>query len=320
MEGREEQNPVDRPGEAGGELRRNPVNGKLAIIAPARAVRPHAGGIAAGTPTDTCPFCAGHEHLTPPEVDAVRPGGGPPDTPGWRVRVVPNKYPALTGRHEVIVHSPVHEVELEDLAEDALLEVLEVWRRRIAFQLVDGAAAATLIVNRGTGAGASQPHPHAQLFATPVVPSLLLDELAEFERFRNRYGGCVLCSQVESAGDRLVDDGEVAAWVPAAMRFSHELWLAPREHEADLRDTDLAPLAATLGRALVAADAATSGAPLNFWLHTAPARLRGPFHWHLEMAPRLSGIAGFELGTDIALVAADPVEAAAALRAAWPHA
>jgi UDPglucose--hexose-1-phosphate uridylyltransferase len=309
----------DHAATPGGRLSRNPVNGKLAIVAPARAVRPNADGAATGTAGVPCPFCAGNERLTPPEVDAVRPGGGPPDSPGWRVRVVPNKYPALAGRHEVIVHSPGHDVELEDLDEDALLEVLEVWRRRIAWQLADGAAAATLIYNRGAGAGASQPHPHAQLFATPVVPPLLLDELAEFERFRNRYGGCVLCNELESAGARLAHDGEVAAWVPAAMRFSHELWLAPRAHEADVRDADLAPLAAALGRALVAVHTATGGAPLNFWLHTAPAELRGAFHWHVEIAPRLSGIAGFELGTDIALVAADPLTAAAALRAAWPQ-
>ena len=161
-----------------------------------------------------------------------------------------------------------------------------MWRRRIAWQLADGAAAATLIVNRGAVAGASQPHPHAQLFATPVVPPLLLDELAEFERFRNRYGGCVLCAELESAGDRLVHDGDVAAWVPAALRFSHELWLAPEEHQPDVREADLRPLARALRRALAALDAATGGAPLNFWLHTAPAELRGPFHWHVELAPR----------------------------------
>jgi len=316
--------------EHGGVLRRNPVNGKLSIVAPARATRPGGAPVGqapvpvarqyaaqAGAPAD-CPFCEGNEQLTPPEVDAVRPGDGAADTPGWTIRVVPNKYPALAGRHEVIVHSPQHGAELEDLAEDELLRTLDMWRRRVAWQLEDGAAAATLIVNRGRAAGASQPHPHAQLFATPVVPPLLLDELAEFDRFRNRYGGCVLCAEVDGAGDRLVHDGDVAAWVPAALRFSHELWLAPREHQADVREADLRPLAHTLRRALAALVAATGGAPLNLWLHTAPAELRGPFHWHLELAPRLSLLAGFELGTDITLVAADPAADAAALRAAWP--
>jgi UDPglucose--hexose-1-phosphate uridylyltransferase len=310
----------------GGELRRNPVNGKLAIVAPARATRPHDapdGRRAGGTPSGSaaaagCPFCAGNESLTPPEVDAVRPGGGAAGTPGWTARAFANKYPALEGRHEVIVHSPRHDVELEDLSEDELIDALRLWRRRIAWHLDDGAAAATLIVNRGAVAGASQPHPHAQLFATPVVPPLLLDELAGFDRFRNRYGGCVLCAEMENAGDRSVYGGAVTAWTPAASRFSHELWLAPREHEADVREADLRPLAHTLGRALSALATATGGAPLNFWLHTAPADLRGPFHWHLELAPRLSTLAGFELGTDIALVAADPVAGAARLREAWP--
>ena len=206
---------------SGGELRRNPVNGKLTIVAPGRAARPsdlHAAAVAGAS--DPCPFCAGNERLTPPEVDAVRPDGGAPDTPGWRIRVVPNKYPALAGMHEVIVHSPDHEAELEDLGDDGLLEVLEVWRRRIAAQLDAGAVAATLIVNRGPGAGASLAHPHAQL---------------------------------------------------------------------------------------------------NLWLHTAPKELRGTFHWHLELAPRLASIAGLELGADIALVTVDPKTAAKALRAAWPQ-
>ena len=308
----------------GGELRRNPVNGKLGIVAPARATRPggaQAAGHGGGAPAarSGCPFCEGNEQLTPPEVDAVRPGGGGADTPGWTARAFPNKYPALQGRHEVIAHSPRHDVELEDLSDAELLEALELWRRRLAWHLQDGAAAVTLIYNRGAAAGASQPHPHAQLFATPVVPPLLLDELAEFERFRNRYGGCVLCAELDGAADRLVHDGDVAAWVPAALRFSHELWLAPREHQADVREADLRPLASTLRRALAALHAATGGAPLNFWLHTAPRDLRGPFHWHLELAPRLSTLAGFELGTDIALVGTDPVADAGALRGAWPR-
>lgn len=309
----------------GGDLRRNPVNGKLTIVAPGRSTRPtdlHAAGAtdadgpggASATPED-CPFCPGNERLTPPEVCALRASGGP-DSPGWRVRVVPNKYPALAGRHEVIVHSPGHETELEDLEDEALAEVLDVWRQRIAAQLDAGAAAATLIVNRGVAAGASLAHPHEQLFATPVVPSLLLDELLEFDLFANRYGGCVLCAEMQAAGGRQVLGGDVVAWVPHASRFAGELWLAPAVHEADFRETRTAPLAAALRRALRAVAAATGGAPLNLWLHTAPAELLGTFHWHIEIAPRLSGIAGFELGTDMALVGLDPEVAAAAFREA----
>ncbi len=304
-----------------GELRRNPVNGKLSIIAPERAGRP---ADAPAQPADgapgPCPFCAGNETLTPPEIDAVRPPGSEADTPGWRVRVVPNKYPALAGRHEVIVHSPKHHAQMEDLGDVALTEVLDVWRRRIAAQLEGGAAAATLIVNRGRDAGASLEHPHAQLFGTPVVPPLLLEELLEFERFGNRYGGCVLCREMDAASTRGVIGGAVNAWVPAASRFPGELWLAPAEHEADVCAAEMRPLAAALRRALAATRAALDDAPLNLWLHTAPADLRGTFHWHVEIAPRLTAIAGFELGAEIGLVSLDPEAAAEALRAALPPA
>lgn len=305
----------------GGELRRNPVSGKLAIVAPARATRPHdaPAGARSGPAAGECPFCPGNEQLTPPEVDALRPAGGVPDTPGWTARVVPNKYQALSGRHEVIIHSPDHGLELEDLDEESLAAVLGLWQRRIAAQLDAGAAAATLIVNRGAGAGASLAHPHEQLFATPVVPPTLFDELLEFDRYRNRYGGCVLCAEAEQAGPRLVFADDMVAWVPAAMRFNGELWLAPAAHEPDVRQAGMLPLARGLRRALVATMATIGDAPLNMWLHTAPRELTGTFHWHVEIAPRRSQLAGFELGTDITLMAADPVAVAAALRAALPR-
>jgi UDPglucose--hexose-1-phosphate uridylyltransferase len=300
----------------GGELRRNPASGKLVIVTPARASRPADAREREGAPP--CPFCPGNEALTPPEIDALRPHGGAADEPGWLVRVVPNKYPALPGGHEVIVHAPAHDTELQDLDDDALAEALGMWRRRIAAQLDGSAAAVTLIGNLGAGSGASLEHPHEQLFATPVVPPLLLDELLEAERHRNRYGSCVVCDQLEAAGERLVVAGDVVGWVPDASRFNGELWLAPAAHEADFRETDVLPLAPALRRALVAVKNATAGAPLNFWLHTAPADLRGPFHWHLEVAPRTATIAGFELGSDMALVTKDPVTAAAEYRAALP--
>ena len=236
--------PVTTP--AGGELRRNPVSGKLTIVAPARAARPADAPERDDPASPPCPFCAGNEALTPPEVDALRPSGGAANGPGWRVRVVPNKYPALAGRHEVIVHAPAHGSELEDLGDEALAEVLDMWQRRIAAQLDGGAAAVTLIGNLGAGSGASLEHPHEQLFATPVVPSLLLDEILEAERHRNRYGSCVLCDQVEAAGERLVLAGDVTAWVPEASRFNGELWLAPAAHEADFRAADTGALAPAL--------------------------------------------------------------------------
>jgi UDPglucose--hexose-1-phosphate uridylyltransferase len=304
----------------GGDLRRNPVSGKLTIVAPARASRPADAMAGRDAGSSPCPFCAGNEALTPPEVDALRPAGGAPDGPGWAVRVVPNKYPALEARHEVIVHAPEHEAELEDLDDGALAEVLGMWQRRIAALLEGGAAAATLIGNLGAGSGASLEHPHEQLFATPVVPPLLLDEILEAERHSSRYGTCVVCDELERAGRRLVLGGDVTVWVPSATRFNGELWLAPSAHEADFRAADTRAVAPALRRALTAVKASIGGAPLNFWLHTAPAGARGTFHWHLEFAPRTATLAGFELGTDMALVTKAPEAAAAEYRAALPPA
>ena len=196
-----------------------------------------------------------------------------------------------------------------------------MWQRRIAAQLEAGAAAVTLIGNLGAGSGASLEHPHEQLFATPVVPPLLLDELLEAERHRNRYGTCVVCDELERAGDRLGARrrGRRAGCPTPAASTASCGW--PRSaHEADFRAADPGAVAPALRRALTAVKASIGGAPLNFWLHTAPAELRGTFHWHLEFAPRTATLAGFELGTDIAVVTKAPEAAAAEYRAALPPA
>jgi UDPglucose--hexose-1-phosphate uridylyltransferase len=296
----------------GGGLRRDPVTGKWSVLAPGRGGRP--SGEAAPAP---CPFCAGNEHLTPPEVDALRPSGGAADGPGWTVRVVPNKYPVFAGGHEVIVHSPEHEAALADLSSERLTDVLDVCRRRIASHLAAGAPSVTLIVNQGFGAGASLAHPHMQLFATPIVPSVLVEECANFAAHAVTTGRCLLCDVVARTRDdvaRLVVDDATVAWVPEAARWPYELWLAPARHERDFVETDVALLAPVLRRALRAVSACTGDAPLNWWLHTAPATDDRPFHWHLEIAPRLTAIAGFELATDMAICVVDPAVAASRLR------
>jgi UDPglucose--hexose-1-phosphate uridylyltransferase len=297
-----------------GRLLRDPVTGAWTILASERRERPRdAAGAAA-----PCPFCAGNERLTPPEVDALRDTGGPPDGPGWRVRVVPNKYPALPGAHEVIVHSPDHRRDLEDLDDRQVAAVIEMYGRRLEAQFARGARAVTIICNRGPRAGASLLHPHSQLFATPVVPTRLLEELENFARFRNRYGACLLCEEMAQAREdgRTVVDGPIAAWIPAAPAWPFGLWLAPAEHADDLRATGPGLVAATLKRCLAATATVTGGAPLNFWLHTAAADSTGVFHWHFELAPRLQALAGFELGTGMAICEVDPHAAARELRAA----
>lgn len=321
----------------GGSLRRDPLSGAWTVIAPRRGARPHddarrgAGADApatASSPAGECPFCEGHEGLTPPELDALRPTGGAPDTPGWTVRVVPNKYPVFEGGHEVIVHSPHHDRPLPAQSLAEVSDVVTMYQRRIAALCAGGAAAVTVILNHGPAAGASLSHPHSQVFATPIVPPVLVDELEQFARHQVKYGRCLLCDVLGATlddGARVVFDGPLMAWTPDASRWPYELRLAPRAHEPDFLQADPGAVAASLRRALGALAVATDDGPLNAWLHAAPCRAttgdaRSPFHWHLEIAPRLTTLAGFELGTGIGIDPLEPRAAASRLREVLPPA
>jgi UDPglucose--hexose-1-phosphate uridylyltransferase len=301
-------------------LCRDPVSGIWTVIAPGRIARPHDSSPPTGdAPAAVCPFCEGNEHLTPPEIDAFRPTGGAPDTPGWTVRVVPNKYPVFETGHEVVVHSPRHDVPLRRQPVDEVRHVVRMFQRRIAALCAGGSAAVTIVTNQGAAAGASLVHPHSQVFATPIVPPALVDELANFERHQVKYGGCLLCDMLATTlreGSRVVIDGPIVGWTPEASRFPYELHLAPREHERDFVTTEESAVAGALKRALTALAAATDDGPLNLWLHTVPCREQGQFHWHIEIAPRLSTLAGLELGTGIWIDLVEPVAAAERLRAA----
>ena len=314
-----------------GVLRRDPLTGDWTIVAPRRDERPHDAGAAGPTTPGAgdCPFCEGHEHLTPPEVDAVRPGGGAADGPGWTVRVVPNKFPVLEGGHEVVIHSPRHDVPLHRQPLDEVTAVVAMYQRRAAALSAAGAAAVTVILNQGSAAGASLVHPHSQIFATPIVPPVLMRELEQLRRHELKYGRCLLCDiigTVVDEGSLLVFDGPVVAWTPDAARWPYELRLAPAAHEPDVVDADPGTLAAALRRALGALAAATADAPFNAWLHTVPNGQAGEpndeprptFHWHVEIAPRLTTLAGFELGTGIGVDTVEPTVAAARLREALP--
>ena len=214
-----------------------------------------------------------------------------------------------------------------------------MYQRRLAALLTAGAPAVSIIHNRGSRAGASLDHPHSQVLATPIVPPVLQEELENLDRYRNRYGTCLLCDLASDAlaelellsagrgarggapqpGDEALPvfahEG-IVAWVPRAARFAYETWLSPVSHETDFRDGDPRAIAGALQRALRAVGEASDGAPLNFWLHTAPRELRGVYHWHIEIAPRLSTLAGFEIGTGITIDVVEPAEAAARLRGA----
>ncbi|HYW05570.1 MAG TPA: hypothetical protein VE913_01365 [Longimicrobium sp.] len=326
------------------EVRVDPLTGLRAIIAPDRAQRPGAGPtVTAPAPIATAddPFADGHEDRTPPELFAVRPGGGEPDTPGWTVRVVPNLFPALGGEevaasrasdanpalfsaqpargaHEVIVNAPEAVTSLALLPVQRTIDAVAIWRARIAHAFEAGAAFAHLTVNERIEAGASQPHTHAQLFAAEFVPAQVARERERFTAHAARTMGSNLVGDYVQEEvrrrDRIVAiDDEAVLIAPYGSRMPYQLMVAPRRpsarFEADgptgaaLLHDGLSRLARHFGHP----------PPLNLWVRTAPLGAE-PFCWRIDVMPRLNPQGGLELGAGLALNVVSPEQAAAALR------
>jgi UDPglucose--hexose-1-phosphate uridylyltransferase len=239
---------------------------------------------------DACPFCAGREDRTPPETLRLPAAGA------WQVRVVPNLYPAVE-RQEVVVHVPRHARSLAELSEDEAALVAEAWQRRA--RDVQGYVHA--LVNEGADAGSSLPHSHSQLAWVGETPPEVARELSALET------DCVLCRP--PADELLVAErGGVRAWARHAGRLPYESLIAPAEHAGDPWTDPHLAAALQLACALVRRLRELEGPrPLNLWLHAAG-------HWHLELLPRLSVLAGLELGAGLFVNALAPEEAAARLR------
>src|SRR5215211_2979722 len=273
-----------------------------------------------------------------PEVYAVRPDGGAPDSPGWKVRVVPNLYPALDpeagepepfakrdlftaqparGRHEVVINAPDPVVSLADLEVDQVKTAVEVWRERIRAH-ADRAAYVHVIVNERREAGASLPHTHAQVYALDFVPAAVARERERFGAYAQRtMGGNLLQDLVQEEvklSERIVAiDDEAVLMAPYGARFPYQLMLAPRRPRA--RFDDDGPTGAALLHDGLSRLARRMGAspPLNLWIRTAP---RGAEHfcWRIDVVPRVTNMAGLELGTGVHLNIVSPEHAAADLR------
>ena len=295
------------------ELRRDPISGRLVIVAVERAARP---STVAPTPDDPtadadCPFCSGHEAQTPPEVQ--RTGTGEPDTPGWRVRVVPNLYPIVETGHEVVILSPDHHSTFGRLGDDAAVEALTVVRDRVRHHLDAGHAYVQAFVNQGRLAGASIAHPHAQLVALDLVPPAVEELLARFET------ALVARELADARRDGLVViDGPAPAWSPPACGTPYGLCVAHRSTRArfdQATDAEIAVVARGLRDALAALERVLGEVAYNVVVHTAPPdRRAGECHWHLEVMPRTAVVAGFEHGTGILVNVVPPEQAARLLR------
>ncbi len=274
---------------------------------------------------DNCPFCYGSEMMTPPEIAAHRKSGAP-NSPNWSVRVVPNKFPALriegeldrqgvgvfdimngVGAHEVIIDTPDHFRDMADLTHVEAEEVVWAYRNRYLDLKKDKRFKYILIFkNYGRSAGASLEHPHSQLIALPIVPKRVHEEMEGAARYYDYKERCVFCDiareELEERERIIYSDDKFIAFCPYVSRFSYEVWILPKKHSSDFADIDrdcVACFAKALRDSLARIKILLKDPSYNFIIHTSPinGHEREDYHWHVEIMPKLSKVAGFEWGS-----------------------
>jgi len=328
------------------ELRKDPITGRWVIIATDRAKRP-GDFIRQSVPmavARVCPFDAGNERKTPPEILAYRDSGGR-DEPGWRVRVIPNKFPVLgiegdlnrqgegmydkmngIGAHEVIVETPEHAATLAEMPERRIEEVLWAFKERVndlkrdrRFQYI------ILFRNYGEAAGAVLEHPHSQLIALPVIPKRTREEVNGAKLYYDLKERCIFCDILQqeiTGGARLVTETDrFAALEPYAPRFPFETWILPKRHASHFEEADaptLQNLAWVLRSTMRKIDRTLENPAYNLIVHSAPVQEPplAHYHWRVEIIPKLTKVAGFEWGTGFYINPTPPEESARFLREA----
>jgi UDPglucose--hexose-1-phosphate uridylyltransferase len=321
------------------ELRRDPVAGRWVIIASERARRPDDYGQEAPVLPRTlpCAFCAGNEAMTPQDIIALRTDGR------WRARVVANKFPALmvegglakrgegmydlmngVGAHEVIIECPRHEVSISSLSDAEVRDVLWLYKHRLLDLRNDYRLVYALVFkNVKDKAGASMEHSHSQLIATPIVPLQVDQEIRRCTEYFQHRDRCLLCDMVMqemASGARMVmDTPNFIAFEPFAARFPFETHIMPKRHMSHFEATDdalLPELARCLKTSIAKIESALNHPPYNYLLHTSPlnARPLDHYHWHFEIIPRITRVAGFEWGSGFYINTVPPEQAASFLR------
>jgi len=330
------------------ELRKDPIIDNWVIISTERGRRPLDYKIKTEEKKkDSCVFCEGNEGETPPEIFAFRKKGTRENSPGWKVRVVNNKYPALKmegkeaalekagifekmgglGVHEVIIETPHHQKDFDNLSVGNIVLILKTYRQRYLDLSKDKRIKYILIFkNYGIDGGASLEHPHSQLIGTPIIPQKIKEELEGAKEYFDLNGRCLFCDYIEQeikSKDRLIKETEkYVAISPFAARFPFETWILPKYHNAcykETSDNDILSLARIMKEILSKIKKKLNNPPYNFIIHTAPSKefstrewpgLDKKYHWHIEIIPRLTKIAGFEWGTGFYINTTSPEEAA----------
>jgi len=325
------------------ELRKDPIVGRWVIISSERGKRPsdwtNEPNIKVG---GFCPFCPGNEDRTPPEIMAFR-NNGKPNEPGWRIRVVSNKFPALKiegslspkgigiydmmegiGAHEVIIETPEHAADLSELPDEHVADVLFAFRSRsLDLKKDDRFKYILFFKNHGVAAGASLEHTHSQLIATPIIPKRVVEELQGSKWFYDRKERCVYCDVVNqelNEEHRVVSNTDTfIALEPFAPRFPFETWILPIKHQSHFElmpDSAFYDLAKVLKDTLSRINQTLGYPPYNFILHTSPIQDSNlpNYHWHFEIIPKLTKVAGFEWGSGFYINPTPPEQAAQSLR------
>jgi UDPglucose--hexose-1-phosphate uridylyltransferase len=295
--------------------------------------------------TGFCPFCYGNESKTPPEILAYGRNGGGRNSPGWTVRVVPNKFPALgieggldregegmfdrmngVGAHEVIIETPDHQTTLATMPQRAIEELFWAYRDRVLDLKNDKRFRYILIFkNHGDAAGASLEHSHSQLIALPIVPKRVLEEIDGARHYYREKERCIFCDvihQEKETGVRVIGENDLfITLAPYAPRFPFEMWLLPKQHGSSFENNQssvYASLAKAFKENLMRMDAVLDHPAYNFVLHTSPIgeESNEHYHWHFEIMPKLTKVAGFEWGTGFYICPTPPEESAQFLRRA----
>ena len=328
------------------ELRKDPITGRWVIIATDRGKRPTDFAKASvQLKGGFCPFCYGNEDKTPPEVLCYRSDGGNPNTPGWNLRVVPNKFPALmiegnlnrqgeglfdkmngVGAHEVIIETSDHQRTLATMSERAVEDVFWAFRDRMIDLKKDRRFRYILIFkNHGELAGASLEHSHSQLIALPIVPRLVTEEIqgskAHFA-YKERCVYCDIIRQEINSGIRVIEENsDFVSIAPYAPRFPFENWILPKSHDSCFEDAQKGTyqsLSMILRNVLTRMDRVLDLPSYNMVVHTSPIQetINDYYHWHIELMPKLSKVAGFEWGTGFYINPVAPEDSARYLREA----
>lgn len=325
------------------ELRHNVITREWVIFATERAKRPeefakkHKENRTLAAYVSTCPFCPGNEKMTPPETYVV------PDTAGWRVRVTPNKYAALAyvgerrrsnqgirrtvtgvGIHEVIIETPRHDRTMALLEDPEIETIIQTYLNRFRFASADPRVEqVTIFKNHGEGAGTSLEHPHSQVIATPVITSQLRDRLINALKHFDEFGECIFCRVLEMELQEqmrvVVETENFVSFVQFAALTPFSMLVMPRRHMAcfaEISEAEAADLARNLRRTLAKLYRGLADPDFNYVVRTAPSEYTGVkyYHWYLSIIPRLTKMAGFELGSGMFINVSLPEENAKFLR------